>query len=89
MDVPPGTAPSGQAVALEDDVGLDALSQPGNLSGSDVFQECLNGNPRFSAPANDDTRFIPSSKLAPRRADCREAMLLCLWAEILLEEQSS
>ena len=55
-------------------------------SAIDVLENMMS-NARFSTPANDDPQLSNLVKLAPRREDCRQARLLCMWAEILAEDE--
>ena len=51
---------------------------------SQVLLESFLGNPRFSVPANDETATL---KAAPVHQDCRDAKLLSMWIEVLIEEE--
>lgn len=53
-------------------------------SASQRIAETLLSNPRFSTPANDQPGL---PKLAPRDRNCRQAKLLSLWMEILVEDE--
>lgn len=50
--------------------------------------EVMTANPRFSTPANDESELDSPEELAPTRADCRQAKLLCMWIEILAEGET-
>lgn len=51
--------------------------------------EVITTNPRFSAPANDEPNLDNPEQLAPTRADCRQARLLCMWVDILAEGEDA
>lgn len=82
-----GTPTSGNVIYLFDDSEI-AEFQPAaeSVSAANVLQSIIS-NPRFSAPANDEPKLSNLVKLAPRRRDCRQARLLCLWAEILADDE--
>ena len=65
-----------------------------HLSGSsyeltNTVLDVMTANPRFSAPANDEAELASPQELAPIRADCRQAKLLCMWIDILAEAESA
>lgn len=63
----------------------DTVHEPGPSDEcSQVLLESFLGNPRFTAPANDEATDFD---VAPVRQDCRNAKLLSMWIEILIEEE--
>ena len=72
-------------VAFLDDHRPDAEYIPvsADQAGNCLLESFL-ANPRFSVPANDETATV---KAAPVRQDCRDAKLLSMWIEILIEEE--
>ncbi|MDH3741604.1 MAG: hypothetical protein OER56_08405 [Hyphomicrobiales bacterium] len=78
------------AQAAENVINLydqDDLAGGPNAS-NEVVLDVMAANPRFSAPANDELQLDSPERLAPTRADCRQAQLLCMWIEILAEGEA-
>ena len=49
--------------------------------------ETIMVNPRFSKPANDEDQLSDKEDYAPVSEECRQAKLLNMWIEILIEDE--
>ena len=89
MDINQGAQAAQNVVNLFDD-NERADQQCGSLGmSSQTLTEVMTANPRFSAPANDEPEMENAEPLAPTRADCRQARLLCMWIDILADSESA
>lgn len=79
------SAPAAENVIdLFDDKEFSGPEWAGNQAS--VFDSMM-ANPRLSTAANDEPQSSNLVRLAPERADCRQARLLCMWVEILAENE--
>ena len=82
-DKPAATEQSNVAYLDDHRLEADFIPVSADQAGNCLLESFL-ANPRFSAPANDETTAL---KAAPVRQDCRDAKLLSMWIEILIEEE--
>ena len=54
---------------------------------SAALLDSLLANPRFSTPANDEPHLSQKDGLAPTNDECRKAMLLNMWIEVLVDDE--
>lgn len=89
MDKKQGARAAQNVINLnEEDDFAPHLSGSSNKLQQSVL-EVMTTNPRFSTPANDEPELNSLEQLAPTRADCRQAKLLCMWIDILVEGEGT
>lgn len=82
-----GSPTVGKVISLFEDEEFAGNHTAGDGSSPLDVLESMMANPRLSTPANDEAEVPGLVKLAPQRKDCRQAKLLCMWAEILVESE--